>query len=95
VRKRPPSWPSLRSLGELLAAVTAMLPLEAGSAAAGASVAVSTLDLDVPLEARIEAGAELRVSLPRGRLATGFDVPLGRLVAHFDRVAPAADGGPR
>jgi hypothetical protein len=94
VRKPRASWPSLRPLAELLGAVTAALPLEAGSVAAGASVAVSALDLDLPLEARIEDGAELRVSLPRGRLSTGFDVPLGRLVAHYDLGAAAVHGGP-
>jgi hypothetical protein len=93
VRRGRGSWLPLQPLGELLDAVTATLPLQAGEPAAGARVAVRTLDLDLPLEARIEAGAELRVSLPRGRLATGFDTPLGRLVAHFDAVASAGAGG--
>ena len=83
---------ALRPLAEVLDEVTAPLPLEAGAPGIGAMVTVSALDLELPLEMRIAAGAELRASLPRGRLATGFDVPLGRLVAHFDVVAPATKG---
>lgn len=87
----PRPWLSLRPLAEVLSAVTGPLPLEAGGAAAGARVTVSTLDVDLPLEMRIGDGAELRASLPRGRMATGFDLPLGRLVAHFD----VTEGGVR
>jgi hypothetical protein len=89
----PRSWLSLRPFAEVLDQVTAPLPLEAGDAAAGARVTVRTLDLDLPLEMRIEDGAELRASLPRGRMATGFDLPLGRIVAHFDVVTSTTNGG--
>jgi hypothetical protein len=91
VRRARSPFISLQSFAELLAATVGPLPLEAGNAAVGARVAVSALDLDVPLEIRIDDGAELRVSLPRGRLATGFDPPHGRLAAHFDLVAPDND----
>src|SRR5262249_55645935 len=84
---------TLRPLHEVLETVTGRLPFAAGEPAAGARLTVSTLDLDLPLEMRIESGAELRVSLPRGRMATGFDLPLGRITAHFDVVAPENDGG--
>lgn len=43
-------------------------------------VLVVGVDLDVPLETRISSRG-LEATVPRGRLATGFDVPLGRLRA--------------
>ena len=88
---RPRSWPTLQALGDVLSGLTDALPLEAGDPAS-VRVVVSAIDVAVPLEMRIEDGAELRVSFPRGRLATGFDPPHGRLVAHLDVTALVTGG---
>lgn len=48
-------------------------------------VIVVAVDLDLPVESRIGQEAVLAVSLPRGRLRTGFDGPVGRLRARFTR----------
>jgi hypothetical protein len=74
----------MRPFGELLVALAGMVPARAGSRQAGLALRVSSLDLTLPIESRIEPGAELKASLPRGRLATGFDPPLGVLSARFE-----------
>jgi hypothetical protein len=45
--------------------------------AGGGALAITGVEVDVPLEAAIES-AGLAASLPRGRMATGFDPPLAR-----------------
>ena len=35
--------------------------------------------VEVPIESRIEPRAGLRATLPRGRLQTGFSMPIGQL----------------
>jgi len=73
---------------DLIVGLASHVPTGSGSPESGALVSVAAMDLSLPLEARIAGGATLLASLPRGRLATGFDVPLGRLTAHFEVVAP-------
>jgi hypothetical protein len=46
--------------------------------AGGGALAVTGVEVDVPLEAAI-GSTGLAASLPRGRMATGFDPPLARL----------------
>lgn len=74
----------MRPLGELLVALANEIPSGADSAQAGLSLSVQSLDIDLPVEAHIGPGAELSASLPRGRLATGFDPPLCKLMARFE-----------
>lgn len=45
---------------------------------------VTDLDLDVPVETRIAADGSVLMTLPRGLLATGFSLPLGRLRVHCE-----------
>jgi hypothetical protein len=59
------------------------LPQPAGSAASGVIVRATDVDLTIPIESRIEPGGVLHASLPRGRMATGFDAPIGQFSAHF------------
>jgi hypothetical protein len=61
----------LEDLGEAL-------PAGAGSAAAGLFVGVTEVALELPIESRIDARG-LALSPPRGRYATGFVAPQGRL----------------
>ena len=50
-----------------------------------ALVRMTHIDLALPFEARLVDGAELELSAPRGRLSTGFDAPLARVSARFER----------
>ena len=45
----------------------------------GLGIEVDEVRLDLPVEARIVRGGHVLMSLPRGKLATGFDWPHGRL----------------
>jgi hypothetical protein len=45
-------------------------------------VAVTALDLDVPIETRFDEDGAVLATLPRGVLATGFETPMGRLRLH-------------
>jgi hypothetical protein len=60
------------------------LPTSAGTIEDGIAVAIDELELDMPIEIRIETNG-LCVSLPRGRLATGFDPQHGRVRVRFSR----------
>ncbi len=61
----------------------------AGDPGYGVRVAVDDAHVTVPIESRIASDARLLATLPRGRLATGFQIPLGRVRARF------AHGGER
>jgi hypothetical protein len=71
------------ALQQLLTELLARIPLDAGGPERGIAVAVTEVAVDVPIESRIAAGAELWISAPRGRLVTGFDPWQGRLHATF------------
>ena len=81
----------MNDLVHLLGDLAAGLPADAADPS-GTKVIVTAAELELPLEARIEASG-LRATLPRGRLATGFWSPLGRMRACFTRPAgdPAGD----
>jgi hypothetical protein len=87
--RRP--WVPLVPLADLLVGVTAALPIAAGGET---GISVVAMDLDLPVETRIDRGGELHASLPRGRMATGFDLPHGRVVARFE-VVDATPGAER
>jgi hypothetical protein len=55
-----------------------------GAPEQGTGIDVTRLELDLPLEARIAPGAVLLASLPRGLLATGFELPRCRLRARYE-----------
>ncbi|HEY6911664.1 MAG TPA: hypothetical protein VI356_19960 [Myxococcales bacterium] len=55
------------------------MPDGAGSADQGVRVEVGSAELTLPMESRLGRGAALFASAPRGRQATGFDAPVGRL----------------
>ena len=73
---------------ELIAALAGLVPAAAESAEAQLALTAADLQVDVPLESRIVDGGRLLASLPRGRVATGFDPPLGRMRARFRAEAP-------
>ena len=80
----------MNTFSQLIEALVDGLPQPAGSPSAGVIVRATDVDLTLPIESRIERGAVLHASLPRGRMATGFEMPLGRLSARFE--AEDADG---
>ncbi len=69
----------MQAFGELIVHLASLVPERASAPGAALEVQVSALEVTLPLESRIEHGGELLASLPRGRMATGFDPPLGQL----------------
>jgi hypothetical protein len=69
--------------GAFLAQLAERVAGSAGGADEGVRLRVTSLDLDVPIESRIVGGGLLEASLPRGLMATGFDLPHGRVSARF------------
>jgi hypothetical protein len=63
----------------LLVDLVDSIPDGAGSAAQGVRVEVGAAELMLPVESRLGRGGALLACAPRGRRATGFDAPVGRL----------------
>lgn len=74
----------MRPFGELIVKLAGLVPERAGSPEAGVSLRVAGLDLSLPVESAIGHGGELAASLPRGRMATGFDPQLSTLTLRFE-----------
>lgn len=66
----------MRPLDELV--IGLLGELSAGEIAGGLALAVTALEVSLPVEARI-GGQGLLVSPPRGVMRTGFAVPHGRI----------------
>jgi hypothetical protein len=73
----------MRAFADLILALAESVPAGMGSVHVGVAIDVTAVELTVPVETHIAVGGDLRASLPRGRLATGFQMPHGRLVASF------------
>jgi hypothetical protein len=78
------------ALSELLVSLVDAVPADAGGPLAGVRLAVAELALALPIEARLGGDGSLRASPPRGRLATGFDPPHGRLEISIARTGDDA-----
>jgi hypothetical protein len=74
------------SLGQLLLELVDQLPAEAGGPADGVRVAITTVEMDLPLESRLIDGS-FAASLPRGRWRSGVEMPQGALFARWERTA--------
>ena len=86
----------LRPFGDLVAALVEGMPVAVDDAWGASELRLTHVEIEIPFEARLQRGAEVRASLPRGRLATGFQLPHGRLTARFESTpapatAPLAD----
>jgi hypothetical protein len=57
----------------------------------GLGIRVAEVRLDLPVEARLAGGASVELSLPRGRLATGFDRPRSRIRVELTGIVVAED----
>lgn len=55
------------------------IPLGTRDIGASFEVIVDEVQLDIPIESRIGTNGHLQATAPRGRLATGFDIPHGRV----------------
>ena len=75
-------------LGDLLVQLISRMPAHVASSEALLALQTTALDLTVPIESRIVPDGELQASLPRGLLRTGFDPPLGQMVARFEVNSP-------
>ena len=70
---------------DLIVGLMELVPLTAGDPEKdGTSIAVTELEITTPIEARLENDGLLKSTLPRGRMATGFDAPHSRLYARFE-----------
>lgn len=83
----------MSSLADLLSSLLDSVPLEAGDGDAGVRVEVEEVELALPIEARLERDGRFLAGAPRGRLATGFDTPLGALAFVLVRGDVRGDGG--
>jgi hypothetical protein len=74
----------MTSLETLLVELAEQLPEGAGGPDQGLGVTVTAVELELPIESRLEPG-KFAASLPRGRWKAGFDLPHGQLYARFIR----------
>jgi hypothetical protein len=72
------------SLETLLLGLVEQLPDGAGGPAEGVGMTVTAVEVEVPIESRLEPG-QFGATLPRGRWKAGFDLPHGQLYARFAR----------
>jgi hypothetical protein len=78
----------LRGIEQVLVDLADSVLARAGGPEAGVAIRVTRFNLDVPCELRLNTRAGLDASMPRGRLATGFDPPLGQIRAVFVEAEP-------
>lgn len=74
----------MTSLDELVLALAARIPTQAGDAAQGVELLLEALDITLPIESRLMASGKLCASAPRGRWRSGFDLPHGELCVGFE-----------
>ncbi|MBX3160371.1 MAG: hypothetical protein KF773_30685 [Deltaproteobacteria bacterium] len=72
-------------LEELIVGFAEGIPAAAGGPEAGVRVEITSIDLAVPIETHVDGAGLVRASLPRGRLATGYDLVHSQLVLRFER----------
>lgn len=75
-------------LESLITELGLSMPAAAVAPGSREGVGITAIDMDLPVESAIGDGAALSLSLPRGRLATGFDPHHGRLRVRFTRGSP-------
>lgn len=73
------------ALEDLLLSLIDTVPLEASGD--GIAIEVDELELSLPVESRFGADHRLLATVPRGRIATGFDPPACQIEVAFRRSA--------
>lgn len=71
------------ALSELVVALLESVPWQAGGAGDGVCVEIDEIAMTLPVEVRFGAHSGLEASAPRGRYATGFDLPHQLLTLAF------------
>lgn len=71
------------ALEELVLALVARIPEQAGGEAQGVELVLEALDITLPVESHLLASGRLCASAPRGRWRSGFDLPHGELSVSF------------
>ena len=71
------------ALEELVVALLDNVPRDTGSAGDGVRVEIDEVAMTLPVEVRFGARRGLVASAPRGRYATGFDLPHHLLTVAF------------
>lgn len=71
------------ALDELVVALLDAVPQDAGGASDGVRVEIDEVAMTLPVEVRFGAHRGLEASAPRGRHATGFDLPHHLLTVAF------------
>jgi hypothetical protein len=75
-------------LEAFLVALAEEIPIVAGDAMRGVEVSVTSLDVDLPVEIRVDSRARILASPPRGMWRAGFEIPLGAVKARFHVTEP-------
>jgi hypothetical protein len=78
----------VNTLSDLVASLVDAVPPEVGDDGAAIRIAVEQIELSLPIEAWLARDGRLLVGAPRGRIATGFDTPLGELALVVARLEP-------
>lgn len=71
------------ALDELVVALLDSVPRDTGSAGDGVRVEIDEVAMTLPVEVRFGSQRGLEASAPRGRYATGFDLPHQLLTVAF------------
>ncbi len=71
------------ALDELVVALLDTVPQDSGGAGDGVRVEIEEVAMTLPVEVRFGASRGLEASAPRGRYATGFDLPHHLLTVAF------------
>lgn len=71
------------ALDELVVALLDAVPQDTGGAGDGVRVEIDEVGMTLPVEVRFGGRGGLEASAPRGRYATGFDLPHHLLTVAF------------
>ena len=74
----------MTTLDALIVHLLDSLAVQADAGGGGPLVAVTSADLDLPVESTLAADGRCLATIPRGRTSTGFDPPIGRLVLRLE-----------
>lgn len=73
----------MNTLEQLLAGLSDVLPEDLDGR--GEALRCDGVRFEMPLESLLDRRVGLRATVPRARLATGFELPLGRIVVRYQR----------
>ncbi len=74
----------MRAFSDLVSDMVDLIPATSGGPDDGIALDVTSIEITLPIEARITDDGALVASAPRGRMATGFTIPHAHVRARFD-----------